>query len=116
MELHCQIILHFYRIGSVKRYNFKSYITQNLHILLEESLNSQGVTDLRAVIKSGVLSYDISNHTITGDKHASILIYHTSSSFSSAKDDGWFFSTRLELLQNFVIWTKKFYIEIFPAF
>ncbi|OZI14484.1 hypothetical protein CE195_08405 [Sodalis-like symbiont of Philaenus spumarius] len=66
----------FYRTGTVNRHNCHYYNTKNPHILQEEKLKSTGITVWAAVTKDGVLSYDISRQTMTGERYASVLSNH----------------------------------------
>lgn len=77
---HAQIVFSdestFYRNGVVNRHNCNYYNTENPHILEQTTLKSKGITVWAAVNINGVLSYDISDSTMTGTRYAQVLNQH----------------------------------------
>lgn len=63
----------FYQTRSVNRHKFHYYNTQNPHILHKEKLKTKGTTVCTAVIRDGVLSYDISHEIVTAGRYVSVL-------------------------------------------
>lgn len=76
-DWHTQIIFSdestFYRNGVVNRHNCNYYNTVNPHILEETPIKSKGITVWASVSCNGVLSYDISDNTMTGIRYARVL-------------------------------------------
>ena len=66
----------FYLTGVVNRHNCNYYNLQNPHLREVEKLKSLGITVWAAVTFSGVLSFDISVHTMNAERYCQVLRDH----------------------------------------